>query len=265
MLPTGHRSTIALLTRGGYGPTAVRQCPAGKDNVSSTVATAARAETAAAARDRPITMCAAAPEVGLLAMLEVGGPLSRDFVVLEGTRLSVGKSSEADVVITSDPATSRLHFVLERVGQSWFVRDLGSRNGTFVNNERVIGERPLRDGDELLAGRTRPIYQDKVGAKEAATDTLKEAPRLTARERDVLVELCRPLLLGNAFTQPTSVHDKADALYVSTAAIKQHLGHLYDKLDVAEQAGEARRVQSANEALSRGAVAIADITRRSKP
>ena len=199
-----------------------------------------------------------------MATLEVWGPLKHDVVVLDGARFSVGKSSEAELVITSDPAVSRLHLVLERIGPSWFVRDLAAWNGTFVNGERLLGERPLRDGDEVLVGRTRLIYRDKVGAQEPPTDTLQDAPRLTLREHDILVELCRPLLLGNAFTQPASVHDMAAALVVSTAAIKQHLGRLYDKFDIPEQAGETRRVRLANEALSRGAVAIADIAPRTQ-
>jgi hypothetical protein len=49
-----------------------------------------------------------------------------------------------------------VHAVFERFGDTWCVRDLGSRNGTFVNGDRVIGERALHAGDEILLGRLLP-------------------------------------------------------------------------------------------------------------
>ena len=54
-----------------------------------------------------------------------------------------------------DSEVSRLHAQLEPVGRDWIVVDDGlSRNGTFVNGERVNGRRRLRDGDRLVFGET---------------------------------------------------------------------------------------------------------------
>ncbi len=78
----------------------------------------------------------------------------------------------------------------------------------------------------------------------------------------MLVELCRPLLCGNAFTPPASVREIAEALYVTQAAVKQHIGHLYDKFGIPESVRE-RRVELANEALQRGAVQLGDLTQPS--
>ncbi len=48
-------------------------------------------------------------------------------------------------------AVSRAHAQIERTGRGYLVRDLGSRNGTFVNGDRVGGEgHPLRDGDRIV-------------------------------------------------------------------------------------------------------------------
>jgi pSer/pThr/pTyr-binding forkhead associated (FHA) protein len=193
-----------------------------------------------------------------VATIEVSGPLSHDFMVLEGERCSIGKSTDADYVIGSDPAISRIHVMLERIGGAWMIRDLNSLNGTFVNGHRLFGERPLRDGDEVHIGRTRLLYRDRVDPKET-TETLAPPPSVTPGEFKVLVQLCRPLLLGSAFTQPASVREIADELVVSTAAVKQHLSHLYDKFGIIEEPGPGRRVRLANEALSRGAVTIADL------
>jgi DNA-binding MarR family transcriptional regulator len=59
--------------------------------------------------------------------------------------------------------------------------------------------------------------------RTAAAD---EAPDLTAGERCVL--LCRPVLGGNAYTEPASVADIAKELFMSQSAVTQHLGRLAD-------------------------------------
>lgn len=185
-----------------------------------------------------------------------------DLINLEEDRLSVGKSADADLTV-DDPAVSRFHAAIERVGAAWSIRDLGSTNGTLINGKRLAGERVLRDGDEILLGRTRLVYRDRSTWREPPTDRLASAPSLTPREHDVLVELCRPLLSGNAFTPPASVRDIADALVVTEAAVKQHLGHLFNKFEIREAGREPRRVRLANDALQRGAVSLADLQQAS--
>ena len=61
----------------------------------------------------------------------------------------------ADVPLTWDPDASRVHAELVRLADAWVVVDDGlSRNGTFVNGERVDRRRRLLDGDQLRVGRT---------------------------------------------------------------------------------------------------------------
>jgi pSer/pThr/pTyr-binding forkhead associated (FHA) protein len=64
--------------------------------------------------------------------------------------LRMGRSPDNDVIFR-DPATSGHHARLERRGQQFWVVDLGSTNGTFVNGES-IQERQLADGDRLTIG-----------------------------------------------------------------------------------------------------------------
>jgi DNA-binding NarL/FixJ family response regulator len=138
------------------------------------------------------------------------------------------------------------------------VRDLDSRNGTFVNGQRVWRERPLRPGDELRVGATRLVYRSDEPTGGKGTQASEPPPELTRREREVLLTLCQTVLAGAAFTEPASIREIADALVVSEAAVKQHLTHLYDKFGI-HGGGERRRVQLANEALRRGAVTIAQL------
>ena len=81
-------------------------------------------------------------------------------VALHGDRLTVGKHPANDIVLAADPTVSRLHAVLRRYPAGWCVSDLDSRNGTYVNGERVMRERPLRPADEIRLGRSRLVYRE---------------------------------------------------------------------------------------------------------
>jgi hypothetical protein len=75
---------------------------------------------------------------------------------------------------------------------------------------------------------------------------------LTPREHDVLVSLCRPLVSDDPFAQPASIQQMARELFVTEAAIKQHLQNLYEKFGVPN--GVGRRIALANDVVRRGAV-----------
>ncbi len=186
--------------------------------------------------------------------LEVWGPGGRELVALERPRVVVGSSADCDVVV-QDATVSQVHAVLDRVSAVWTVRDVGSTNGTYVNGKRIAGEWRLRPGDELRVGSTRLVLKGSVPA-DGSTAPLTEPPRLTGRERDVLVELCRPFSTGGAFSEPATVHEIARALVVTDPAVKHHLGNLYDKFEIDE--GPRRRARLANAALTTGAVGMAD-------
>jgi adenylate cyclase len=62
-----------------------------------------------------------------------------------------------------DKIVSKEHCVIERRAASYVLRDLGSLNGTYVNGERVNGERELKHGDDLALGGTRGRYDDGSG------------------------------------------------------------------------------------------------------
>ncbi len=64
--------------------------------------------------------------------------------------MSIGRSEEADVVV-ADEKVSRLHCVIRLEDDMHHVRDLKSRNGSYLNEER-IEDAPLRSGDRLRLG-----------------------------------------------------------------------------------------------------------------
>lgn len=79
------------------------------------------------------------------------GPEIGTRYTLHGDSVSVGRVPENDIQL-DDFTVSRQHAVLVRENQDWILRDLGSLNGTYVNNERV-DECIVRHGDALQIGR----------------------------------------------------------------------------------------------------------------
>jgi pSer/pThr/pTyr-binding forkhead associated (FHA) protein len=79
----------------------------------------------------------------------------RIYELPERGQVTVGRGSWMDISINWDEAASRLHARLESLGDDWTVVDDGtSRNGTFLNGERVEGRKRLEDGDVLTIGET---------------------------------------------------------------------------------------------------------------
>ncbi len=70
-------------------------------------------------------------------------------IELPVNRSVIGRSSDCDVALDV-AAVSRRHAVLLHENGEYFVEDLGSRNGTFVNDHRVTSRIPLRQGDRIL-------------------------------------------------------------------------------------------------------------------
>ncbi|HKE98628.1 MAG TPA: FHA domain-containing protein [Actinomycetes bacterium] len=194
----------------------------------------------------------------MTAHLEVRSPDGSRMVALEGERLTVGRDDDNEVPLPADRRVSRVHAAFEQYSTGWCVHDLGSRNGTFVNNERVWRERVLHDGDEVRVGETALTYRaDRTKGAHPVTEGGTGMVRLTPREYEVLVSLCVPLLSGDLFTEPASTREVAETLVITEAAVKQHLLHLYDKLGIHD--GERRRARLANESFRRGVISLGDL------
>ena len=81
---------------------------------------------------------------------------------MKGARISVGRSTSAELSFPDDNGLSRLHFVLESEGGEWTVRDLGSKNGTFVNNLSLKASLILKPGDRITAGRLEILFAPEL-------------------------------------------------------------------------------------------------------
>lgn len=73
-------------------------------------------------------------------------------VPLENSRITVGRSSVAELCYPDDAGLSRQHLAIESDGRNWYVKDLGSKNGTLLNGVRINERNALKPGDRVMAG-----------------------------------------------------------------------------------------------------------------
>jgi pSer/pThr/pTyr-binding forkhead associated (FHA) protein len=77
----------------------------------------------------------------------------------EVTRL--GRSTDNEISL-DDITVSRRHAIVERNEAGYAVRDGGSLNGTYLNQQRIDGEVPLHHGDELQVGKFRLVFFERT-------------------------------------------------------------------------------------------------------
>jgi len=96
---------------------------------------------------------------------------------------------------------SRTHARIEHTGQEWRVEDVGSKVGTYVNGEVVIGPHTLETGDEIRIGTAVLIFDDG----HWSAGRLPKLPRLTRVVMAGLAALAalRTFLIIHRFAQPS--------------------------------------------------------------
>src|ERR1700688_966399 len=123
------------------------------------------------------------------------------------TTTTVGRRPEMDLALTGDQEVSGLHAELQHLGGEWTILDDGlSRNGTYVNGQRIQGRQRLRNEDRIRVGRTVLVYRAAQATlvQETAFAAEQPVPRLTDAQRRVLIALCRPCRDGSFATLATN-------------------------------------------------------------
>jgi pSer/pThr/pTyr-binding forkhead associated (FHA) protein len=175
--------------------------------------------------------------------------------------VTIGRRTDNDLALAWDSEVSRVHAELEHIGGEWAVVDDGlSRNGTFVNGERVTGRRRLRDGDRVVVGETAVVYRRPAASVFQSTASVQLGDAggpLTPVQRQVLVALCRPVKLS-AYSAPATNREIAAEVFLSVDAVKAHLRVLFERFGLESLPQNQKRARLAAAALVNGVVAERD-------
>src|SRR4051794_33519680 len=124
-------------------------------------------------------------------------------VPLKGERLAIGRSSAVELCFPEDAGLSRQHFAFESLDNQWTVSDLGSKNGTFVNNIPLKARLILQPGDRITAGHLVIVFAPDAAAPEAGVVTFDAGSDSTPSTSTVLTNL------EGAMSNQTMVYERA--------------------------------------------------------
>jgi hypothetical protein len=172
----------------------------------------------------------------------------------DAERITVGRRGDQDIVLDWDKQVSRAHALLEKRGGDWTLIDELSQNGSYVNGDRIKKRVRLEHKDVMCFGSTRITFQDRASAEEidSTARAAEEAwAPMTARDRDVLRALCRPLL-DDASALPASNEEIAAEVALSVDSVKARLRVQFERYGMADLRQGEKRTRLARRLLANG-------------
>lgn len=179
---------------------------------------------------------------------------SNSQVLLSHGDFSVGRSQECGLPL-DDEKVSRRHALFHVAADELTIEDLESRNGVFVNGERVTARHRLHHGDVILIGKqeihvieegerqrradmptvSSPEESEELKRELAGAGAAEALDRLSRREQEVL----RLLALGHTHKEI------AQQLGVSVKTVETYRARVADKLELRSRADLVRYALSA--------------------
>jgi hypothetical protein len=104
----------------------------------------------------PVDVADVVEDAGAAVVIRSGGGRVGESFPLGAERVTIGRRPDSDVLL-DDVTVSRDHALIVRRSGDWYLDDLGSLNGTYVNRERIESRR-LDDGDELQVGKYKLTF-----------------------------------------------------------------------------------------------------------
>jgi serine phosphatase RsbU (regulator of sigma subunit)/pSer/pThr/pTyr-binding forkhead associated (FHA) protein len=136
-------------------------------------------------------------------------------IQLQNTRITVGRSSMAELCYPDDAGLSRQHLAFESDGRTWYVKDLGSKNGTLLNGLRIAERNPLKPGDRIMAGHLIIVFDPSSGIPQHTQAVVfVEPPNETGSSSTLVTDLAG--VMGGASA-------KAEGAAISSATAVQAL------------------------------------------
>jgi sigma-B regulation protein RsbU (phosphoserine phosphatase) len=107
-------------------------------------------------------------------------------VALDRDRITLGRSSANELCYPDDVGLSRQHLALVRRNSQWTVEDLGSKNGTMLNGQRLDGPMPFHPGDRVAAGHLTIEFAD-AGLSTQNTVVFVDSPEQFSKSATTVV------------------------------------------------------------------------------
>jgi hypothetical protein len=170
----------------------------------------------------------------------------------------IGRRPACAIALTWDPSVSRVHAILRPLGAEWMIEDDGlSRNGTFLNGERITATRRLVDGAAIVIGSTILAFRAPEQTYDGGTESAAPRPgrlAMSPAQRRVLVALCDPMSDVRPDAGPASNRQIADDLCLSVETVKSHMRTLARLFSVDHLPQNQRRYTMAQNAQRWGLV-----------
>ena len=155
-----------------------------------------------------------------LAVTSPDGRISRFLLTKPAVQIGRSRSAGNDLVLDTDGMVSKSHARLERERDGeWTIYDLGSTNGVKVGGAAINGNRALADGDEIVIGETRLVFQRAETRPAPPPSASSSAPSSAPPRRARLVGpdgesfvLASETLIGRAVTSDIILPDPSVAV-----------------------------------------------------
>lgn len=155
-----------------------------------------------------------------LKLIVLAGAKEGTQIPLKKDKFIIGRASECTLRAGSS-AISRRHCAIVRKDDAWLVRDLGSRNGTFLNEAAVAEPTPLKAGDEIRVG---PLHFRVEGVTKPEGSGTKSAKPVKPAEQAVASPPPSDVELGSADVKRGKQPPVKDLSEVAERAAKQANG-----------------------------------------
>jgi pSer/pThr/pTyr-binding forkhead associated (FHA) protein len=167
-------------------------------------------------------------------------------LAVPGPKFFIGRAEDCQLRPRSD-LISRHHCVLLIEDSFVAVRDFGSKNGTLINGERIVGERELKQGDRLTVGPLEfevVIHVPVAAKKRPKVESVKEAAARTAEGHTDKLDISQWLgdgdsKVGNAETRVIHMSETGEIDLDDEPLGKDHLGNGNATATPAKQPSEA--------------------------
>lgn len=138
--------------------------------------------------------------------------------------MTIGREPDCDICL-QDRQVSRRHAIIRRQPEHYVIEDCGSKNGTYINGQAVVGERTLQDGDEIQvalrfkltfvdAGATTPLFFEDEQPRTGGLLLDKQGRRVWVRgqELDPPLSLAQYRLLELLYDHAGNVCSRDDII-----------------------------------------------------